>query len=110
MLGLAGQPRPALLLLGNEASSQALRSYFMQVFVGQSLCASDWECTGAVCSQPPPGEEPASSFTTFLFWCVSVVWPSGVIKKNKHVLQPWQRVEIRLTRDTNKNWWDFFLD
>lgn len=48
MLGLAGQPQPALLLLGNEASSQALRSYFLQVFVGQSSCGSDWECTGVV--------------------------------------------------------------
>lgn len=57
ILDLAGQPQPALLFLGNESRSQELRSYFMQVFAGQSSRGSDWECSGAVCSQPSPGEE-----------------------------------------------------
>lgn len=63
MLVLAGQIQPALLFLGNEAISQVCKSYFMEVFVGQSLflgphksCGSDWEHTGTVCSQTPSGE------------------------------------------------------
>jgi len=63
MLVLARQIQPALLCLGSEAVSQVCMSYFMKVFVGQSLslgphksCSSDWEHTGTVGPQPPYGK------------------------------------------------------
>lgn len=71
----------------SQGMKQALRSYFMQVFVGQSSHGSDWECTGAGCSQPSPDEELASSFTTFFFWCVAVLCPTGISTKSQCPLE-----------------------